>query len=401
MRAGAHIPAMLWASAISTATDAADAIGEAVEQVAAQLGSRRPHVIFAFTTRAFAADHASLQARVRAEWDSALLFGCAASGVIGAGREVEEAGAVSITAAWLPNVRLVPTHLEADATPPVYAERIAWQTALNLHCIPEPQFLIISDPFSFDAEDLVRGLDRAFPGSTKIGGLASGGRQAGENLLILGERVHRSGAILLALSGALHIDSIVAQGCRPIGEPMFVTNCHGNLLRELDGKIPREVLSDLYDRLNQRDQALLGRALFVGLALPGERPQIQAGEFLIRNVLGMDPQSGAIWVGAELEPNSIVQFHVRDALSSAQDLERALLAFESDAKPAAALLFSCIGRGVGLYGSADHDSTALKRRLGELPIGGFFCNGEIGAVHGMTQVHGYTSAIAIISAPRA
>jgi small ligand-binding sensory domain FIST len=401
MRAGAHIPAMLWASAISTATDAADAIGEAVEQVAAQLGSRRPHVIFAFTTQAFAADHASLQARVRAEWDSALLFGCAASGVIGAGREVEEAGAVSITAAWLPNVRLVPTHLEADATPPVYAERIAWQTALNLHGIPEPQFLIISDPFSFDAEDLVRGLDRAFPGSTKIGGLASGGRQAGENLLFLGERVHRSGAIVLALSGALQIDSIVAQGCRPIGEPMFVTNCHGNLLRELDGKIPREVLSDLYDRLNQRDQALLGRALFVGLALPGERPQIQAGEFLIRNVLGMDPQSGAIWVGAELEPNSIVQIHVRDALSSAQDLERALLAFESGAKPAAALLFSCIGRGIGLYGSADHDSTALKRRLGELPIGGFFCNGEIGAVHGMTQVHGYTSAVAIISAPRA
>jgi small ligand-binding sensory domain FIST len=182
---------------------------------------------------------------------------------------------------------------------------------------------------------------------------------------------------------------------------MFVTNCHGNLLRELDGKIPREVLSDLYDRLNQRDQALLARALFVGLALPGERPQIQAGEFLIRNVLGMDPQSGAIWVGAELEPNSIVQIHVRDALSSAQDLERALLAFESGAKPAAALLFSCIGRGIGLYGSADHDSTALKRRLGELPIGGFFCNGEIGAVHGMTQVHGYTSAVAIISAPRA
>jgi small ligand-binding sensory domain FIST len=134
--------------------------------------------------------------------------------------------------------------------------------------------------------------------------------------------------------------------------------------------------------------------------MPGERPSIQAGEFLIRNVLGMDPQTGAIWVGAELEPNSIVQFHLRDALSSAQDLERALLNFASDATPAAALLFSCVGRGVGLYGSADHDSNALKRRLGELPIGGFFCSGEIGAVQGMTQVHGYTSAVAIISAPR-
>jgi small ligand-binding sensory domain FIST len=401
LRAGAHIPRMLWASAISTAADAAEAVSEAVEQVAAQLGSRRPHLVFAFATQAFAAEHASVQARVRAEWGEALLFGCCASGVIGAGREIEDAGAVSVTAAWLPNVRLTPLHLESQALPPIYAERIAWQTALNLRDAPDPQFIIVSDPFSFDAEDLVRGLDRAFPASTKIGGLASGGREAGENLLMLGERTYRSGAIVLALSGNVRIDSVVAQGCRPIGDPMFVTNCHGNLLRELDGKVPRDVLSELYERLNQRDQELVGRSLFVGLAMPGERPRIQAGEFLIRNVLGMDPQSGALWVGAELEANGIVQFHVRDALSSAQDLERALLAFESDRKAAAALLFSCIGRGVGLYGSADHDSNALKRRLGEVPIGGFFCNGEIGAVQGMTQVHGYTSAVAIVSSPRA
>ena len=390
---------MLWASAISTATDTDYAIDEAVEQVVGQLGSRRPNVVFAFTTRAFAAEHTSLQSRVRAEWGEALLFGCCASGVVGAGREIEEAAAVSITAACLPNVRLIPMHVESSELPPVYAERVAWQTALDLHATPDPQFLVISDPFSFDTEEFVRGLDRAFPESAKIGGLASGGREAGGNLLYLGEHIYRSGAIVLALSGDLRVDSIVAQGCRPIGEPMFVTNCHGNLLRELDGKVPREVLSDLYDRLNERDQTLLGRALFVGLAMPGDRPRIQAGEFLIRNVLGMDPQSGAIWVAAELEPNSIVQFHVRDALSSAQDLERALLGYETGAgKPAAALLFSCIGRGVGLYGTADHDSNAIKRRLGELPIGGFFCSGEIGAVHGMTQVHGYTSAIAIISA---
>ena len=389
---------MLWASAISTATDAGEATGEALEQVARQLGSRHPHVVFAFTTRPFAEEHAGLRARVRAEWGEALLFGCCASGVIGAGREIEESGAVSITAGWLPNVRLIPRHVESRELPPVYAERVAWQTALDLHDVPEPQFIIVSDPFSFDTEEFVRALDRAFPASAKIGGLASGGRQAGGNLLYLGERIHHTGAIVLALSGEVRVDSIVAQGCRPIGEPMFVTSCHGNLLRELDGKVPREVLSELYDRLGERDQALLGRALFVGLAMPGERPSIQAGEFLIRNVLGMDPQSGAIWVGAELEPNSIVQFHVRDALSSSQDLERALLGYEvARAKPSAALLFSCVGRGVGLYGSADHDSTALKRRLGELPIGGFFCSGEIGAVHGMTQVHGYTSAVAIIS----
>ncbi len=393
---------MLWVSAISTAADPDDAINDAVEQVTRQLRSRIPDVVLAFATRAFSTDHATLHRRVRAEWGGTLLFGCCASGVIGAGREIEEAGAVSITAAVLPNVRVTPIHVEARDLPPVYAERVSWQTALNVHPDAEPQFLIITDPFSFDTEEFVRGLDRAFPASTKIGGLASGAQKPGGSVLYLGERTYHSGAIVLALSGDVRVESIVAQGCRPIGEPMFVTSCHGNLLRELDGKVPREVLSDLYDRLGERDQELLGKALSVGLAMPGERPSIQAGEFLIRNVLGMDPQSGAIWVGAELEPNSIVQFHLRDALSSAQDLERALSGFQAATpEPMVALLFSCIGRGTGLYGTPDHDSNVLKRHLGELPIGGFFCSGEIGAVHGMTQVHGYTSAVAIISGKRA
>jgi len=163
---------------------------------------------------------------------------------------------------------------------------------------------------------------------------------------------------------------------------MFVTACHGNLLRELDGQTPRDVLTAAYEKLNARDRELVGHSLFIGLAMPNQGPSIPAGDFLVRNVLGMDPQSGALWVGAKLEANSIVQFHVRDALSSAQDLERALTRYRSEhyATPAGALLFSCVGRGAGLYGTPDHDSNALRRSLGELPIAGFFCSGEIGPV---------------------
>ena len=165
---------------------------------------------------------------------------------------------------------------------------------------------------------------------------------------------------------------------------MFVTNCHGNLMRELDGKVPREVLSELYDRLNERDQTLLSRALFVGLAMPGERPRIQAGEFLIRNVLGMDPQSGAIWVGAELEANSIVQFHVRDALSSSQDLERALLGYETRHTGSLRRPCSFPASAAARVSTAAAITTAMRSSgaSASFPIGGFFCSGEIGAVHG-------------------
>lgn len=389
---------MKWASSISTQPRFADAFSETLEALTRQLEGHAPDIVVAFLTREFAAENARLAHLLRAEWPDVALFGCSASGVIGAGHEIEEAPAISLTAAVLPGVAVRSVHLESADLPPTYAERVAWESALGIKAATEPHFIVIGDPFSFDAETLLRGLDRAFPAAIKMGGLASGAREPGGNCLLLGEKSYRSGAILLALCGNLRIEPVVAQGCRPIGEPLFVTSCHGNLLRELDGRAPRDALADLFDRLNARDRALVEQSLFIGVAMPGERPRIGAGEFLIRNVIGMDAESGAIWVGAELEPNSIVQFHLRDARSSAEDLERALAAASERApEPSGVLLFSCVGRGARLYGSTDHDSNALRRHLGELPIGGFFCSGEIGPVHGMSQVHGYTSAVAIIA----
>jgi small ligand-binding sensory domain FIST len=112
----------------------------------------------------------------------------------------------------------------------------------------------------------------------------------------------------------------------------------------------------------------------------------------------MDPQSGALWVGTNVSANSVVQFHLRDAATSALDLERTLTTYRAShpvASDAGALLFSCAGRGIGLYGQADHDSNAFRRLVADLPIGGFFCSGEIGPIQSATYLHGYTSAFAV------
>jgi len=389
---------MKWASAISTQPRFRAALEETIEAVTRQLEGGVPDLVITFMTREFGASYARLVGLLHSAWPDAVLFGCSASGVIGAGHEIEAQPAISLTAAVLPGVAIRSVHLESSELPPVYAERHAWESALGIKAATDPQFIVIGDPFSFDAEGFLRGLDRAFPASTKVGGLASGALEAGGNLLLLGEKAYSTGAIVLGLCGNVRIDTVVAQGCRPVGEPFFVTSCHGNLLRELDGRTPRDVLAQLFERLSARDRALVEQSLFIGLALPGEHSAIKAGDFLIRNVIGMDAQSGALWVGAELEPNGVVQFHLRDALSSAEDLERALAQAGSRApRPSGALLFSCVGRGARLYGSPDHDSNVLRRHLGELPIGGFFCAGEIGPVQGMSQVHGYTSAVAIIT----
>jgi len=247
-------------------------------------------------------------------------------------------------------------------------------------------------------ERLIRGLDSSYPAGKKLGGVASGGRTPGDNALYLRERVHRAGLVGVALSGDLELDTIVAQGCRPIGLPMFVTRCRENVLQELDGRPALEVLQELYESLSAADQELCGGSLFLGIEMKEAQGEYQQGDFLIRNLLGSDAAAGTLTVGAVLRGLQVVQFHLRDARTSAEDLERRLASYgiERDAAAArGAVLFSCLGRGAHLYGRPNHDSEVLRRHLGDVALGGFFCNGEIGPVQGTTFLHGYTSAFGI------
>ena len=184
---------------------------------------------------------------------------------------------------------------------------------------------------------------------------------------------------------------------------MFLTRCDRNIVWELDGQQPLAVLRELHDRLDARDRELARHSLFVGIAMKEDRHEYQQGDFLIRNLVGIDSASGALAVGAKLEENSVAQFHLRDAKTSAEDLEELLGRYEQacgTARPEASLLFSCLGRGQFLYGQPDHDSDLFRRHFGAIPPGGFFCNGEIGPVHGTTFLHGYTSAFGLFRSAR-
>jgi small ligand-binding sensory domain FIST len=119
---------------------------------------------------------------------------------------------------------------------------------------------------------------------------------------------------------------------------------------------------------------------------------------LIRNILGIDPESGAMAVDTAIEAYQVVQFHLRDPETAAADLSQRLREFaRSDVPPrmCGALLFAGAGRGERLFGVADHDSDAFTRRVGPVSLSGFFCNGEIGPAGGKTRLHGCTSVFAV------
>ena len=391
---------MKWTTAISRKTSFEDALLECGESVARHLGPGPLSLALAFVTPHFAQYHSRLHGLASRYLECETFLGCSGGGVIGGGEEVERAPAVTLVAARLPDVRIEPFHISGPL-PDLDGPPEAWERLVGVRARDEPQFVLLADPFSGRPEALLAGLDYAFPGSPKIGGLASGATSPGLNALFLDDAVFSEGTVGVALSGDVAIDTVVAQGCRPIGELMRVTGCRGNFLHELDGKPAFEVLRDLFATLDERDRHLASTALFVGVLMDEFREEPQVGDFLIRNLIGVDPHHGALAVGETLQEGMRLRFHVRDAQTSAEDLHTMLKSYEKTLpgsvpdSVAGALLFSCLGRGVGLYGLPNFDTGVFHEYLGDVPVGGFFCNGEIGPVGGATFLHGYTSSFGL------
>ena len=161
--------------------------------------------------------------------------------------------------------------------------------------------------------------------------------------------------------------------------------------------------------MDEEERELAQNALFIGVAQSGFKPSLTRRDFLIRNLVGVDPRNGAIAVADKIRPGMRVQFHMRDAQTSEEDLENLLRRYRLErletnvgdvkASPVGALLFACTGRGEGLYDEPNFDSDLFEKYLGPLPIGGFFCNGEIGPVGATTFLHGFTSVFGICCRP--
>ena len=389
---------MRWASSISTEPLLHNAISECEAVLRAELNGLAPDLVILFTDVAFDRQIDSLAEYVADQFPGATIIGCNGTGVIGAGKEIESTPALSITAAHLPGVVLVPFHLTSSIIPSPDAAPDAWENCVGIPAAATLQFILLADPFTFDGESLLAGLDYAFPSAAKIGGLASGGSRTGVHSLYLNGATHKSGAVGIALSGEIIVDTVVAQGCRPIGRSMRATLTEQNMLVTADDRAPLEELQDLFEHASVRDKNLMQHNLFMGVAMDPLLDEAGPGDFLIRNIVGADSKKGTVTVGGALREGLLVQFHVRDAETSADDLRRAFASYLRDVggrHASAALIFQCSGRGNFLYGREGHDSDMFSEWIGALPLGGFFCHGEIGPVGGTTYLHGYTSSFAI------
>ncbi|MDP6763900.1 MAG: FIST N-terminal domain-containing protein [Planctomycetota bacterium] len=390
-----------FASGFSTRDDTVEAVREASDELAGRLAGEAVDLLIAFVTLHHGAELEALGANLQRATDARHVVGCTGGGLIGTQREVEQGPALALWSLSCQDTRIEVFHIRADQDD---GESITFRGVPELR--PQTDaLLLLGEPFTFPMSEFLGLTNDRFPTVPAIGGMASGGQGPGQNFLFHDDRLIEEGCLGVALEGGVELVSVVSQGCRPVGKPLVITSVADHLIRKLGGRKAAKALFETLGGLEESDRELFQTGPFLGVAVDANQHEFQRGDFLVRGVLGVQANDGAVAVAdGGLRPGQTVQFMVRDAESAGDDLSRLM---ESKVGTeggggAGVLLFSCNGRGSRMFGEEpDHDIRRVQGAFeSEVPAAGFFAMGEIGPVGGRNFLHGFTASVGVLR-PRA
>lgn len=373
---------------MSTELDLREAAVAAALEAREGLDGRPADLALVFVTGAHLIEPAVSLEGVHEGLAPAALVGCGASGVVAGRREVEQHTAVSVWAASFEGAASAMA-FHAEATPSGATGMPDLSGAGGAILLPDPR--------SFPTDAVLRAVGEEAPGVPVLGGLASGRTPEGAAVLFLDEQVLDRGAVGVRFEG-VELLPCVSQGATPVGPELTVTAGADHVIHELAGRPALEKLREVIYELPSEDRELLSRGLLLGLVVDGNKPDYVQGDFLVRGLVGADLDEGSVAVGAEVAPGQVVRLHARDAESADHDLHEALELRRTalgGRAPAGALVFTCNGRGRGMFGVADHDAAAIGDELADAPAAGFFAAGEIGPVGGESFLHAFTATVAV------
>lgn len=418
-----------FAATLSTIADPPAAADECAERLNAALNAA-PDLLIVAATPAFTDFIGGMCDRLASDVSARHVVATTAAAVCSPSAEIEARPGISVLAGVLPGVDVTTftgdTLLGADMSHQAMVARIAETVRADDSLVVG---LLLADPFSVPVASLIPALNDARLERTRrdgvvervgtiFGGLASGGASAGANALVLDGAVRRDGAVGVALHGPVRFDAVVSQGCRPFGPAMLVTQARGNLIMELGGRPAMAAINTALEELDDADRRLLSGGLFLGKAVSEYRDRFGRGDFLVRNVIGADAQTGAVAVNDLFRVGQTVRMQLRDKATAAEDLALLLDGQQLHPDPLAALVVTCNSRTQGFFGSPAHDARAVAdafaaptagahaARAGReidpagsgLPVAGFFASGEIGPVGGESHLHGHTACVGLFRA---
>ncbi|PYJ08407.1 MAG: hypothetical protein DME25_01605 [Verrucomicrobia bacterium] len=326
-----------------------------------------------------------------------LLVGCSSQGLIAGEEEVEKNAGLSLGLYALPGGDLKAVHFTQqqveEANGPGY-----WHLETGVDPAQTNGWLVFIDPFHLDSESWLKGWNEAYAPRPVLGGLASGDFTEQLTQIYLNGDVFEEGGVAISFGGDVRLVSVTSQGCTPIGDTWTLTKVEQNIIHEIGNRPAYEVLAETFNGLSTEEQKKARGNLFIGLVVNEYLDDFHRGDFLIRNLLGADPRSGSIAVGALPRLGQTIQFQRRSAAAATEDMNELLARTKKklgEAPIYGGCLCCCNGRGQSLFRQPNHDAQMVQQRLGPLGLTGFFCNGEIGPVGEKNFLHGYTASLAL------
>ena len=326
-----------------------------------------------------------------------LLAGCSSNSLIAGGEEIEDHAGLVLALYALPGAQLKAFHFTQDQVEAA-GGRNYWPGETGVAPEQNHGWLIFADPFHLDAESWMRSWNEAYAPQPVLGGLASGNFSEQSTQVYLNGDVFEEGGVAISVGGDVRLAGVISQGCTPIGDTWTLTRVEQNLIHEIGNRPAYAVLAETVNQLSLEDQRKSRGNLFIGLVVNEYLEDFHRGDFLVRNLLGGDPQSGVLAVGAMPRAGQTIQFQRRDAIAAAEDMSELLGRAQQQLAGATiygGCLCSCNGRGKNLFGTPNHDAQTVQKQFGPLGLAGFFCNGEIGPVGEKNFLHGYTASLAL------
>jgi len=326
-----------------------------------------------------------------------LLAGCSSQSLIVGEHEVEQNAGLTVGLYALPGAKLKAMHFKQEqveeANGPGY-----WHLETEVEPGQSNGWLVFIDPFHLDSETWLRTWNEAYAPLPVLGGLASGDFDEQATQVYLNGEVYEEGGVAISVGGDVRLVAVTSQGCTPIGETWTLTKVDQNIIHQIGNRPAYEVLAETFNQLTPEQQKGARGNLFIGLVVNEYLEDFHRGDFLIRNLLGADPRSGSIAVGALPRLGQTIQFQRRSKEAATEDMDALLMRARKELGNTpiyGGCLCSCNGRGRNLFDRPNHDAQMVQQRLGPIGLAGFFCNGEIGPVGEKSFLHGYTASLGL------
>jgi small ligand-binding sensory domain FIST len=367
------------------------------EKLRTQLGAHPVSLGLVFMSPKFFPHAQSTLEILRVHARIPLLAGCSSTSLVAGPREFEDAAGIvlalySLPGAELKGFRFTQTQVE-EAEDATY-----WPSESGVEAKRTNGWLAFIDPFHLDAESWMRSWNTAYAPLPTFGGLSSGIYSDQTTQVYLNGDVFEDGGVAISIGGEVTLSGVISQGCTPIGETWTLTRVEQNLIHQIANRPAYAVLAETVQQLSVADQQKARGNLFIGLVVNEYLEDFHRGDFLVRNLIGGDPNSGVLAVAALPRAGQTIQFHRRDAVAANEDMDELLERAKEkigDATIYGGCICCCNGRGKNLFGQPNHDAERVQKELGPIGLGGFYGNGEIGPVGEKNYLHGFTASLAL------